>query len=796
MANYQLLKADIDEKVYENAQQKITGANLNAVLNAMVTTLGAEYQFAGVATIDTNPENPDAKVFYFANGKGTYTNFGGLEVTEDEVVVLYWDSAWHKVATGIASQEKLSELEQEQIQGGIYDVTANNDGVTFSSLSELLSSENLSTLIPVDVRCGGMSIRFVQSSDNKYVQFRYMETTTTGIPNPFLDTVNWQSEQVDSVPVKMSKNLAESGGIERSIEESVGLSIDLSRGYYDPSGNIIIDNPGYGHTNVLEENFIRENWNITPNSLIVWNNNALTWKYWSKRQQIKKFDHIAYNFQTKKSNAVCIRTSYLYNREQYISELVGNSPMGTSASTITSAVAEHESDIILLNNKLGASFILTQGYYNTSGVIIDSVVYGHTDILNESVVRTNWSITPNSVAAWKGSTFKFQYWPNIEKIGEFDKISYNFQTTERSVYNLTPTILSDKVVTLETKIGNTHLNTSAETITEAINELNSYTKRGAIDFAGKKVAIIGDSISTNGNLTAQNPYGNVPEIIIQSEDIGVTLQAYPTYYDIGVTVGGHEIVSSDVGTELTFVPIAEDVGKMIGKPLTYNPASTIVWWEILQQQLGIVPIPVCWSGSSITSHEGNTDNLKTSYAWHDATIRKCGIRIPGTMTRTAPDIVLIYRGTNDFSHVPFTKITPNYYDAVPWRYPDTDVIADGYGYLQGLCLTVKKLRTAYPNAIIFLCTMNTFKRVDDSLFAIDNDLNTLPQYSKAIRETADFLGCGVIEFDKDGITYENCYSEGYITDSETHPTHPSNKGHKVMGNRAILDLIMKCNSLS
>ena len=113
MANYQLLKADIDKKVYQNGEQEITGANLNAVLNAMVTTLGAEYQFAGVATIDTNPENPDAKVFYIANGKGTYTNFGGLEVTEDEVVVLYWDTAWHKVSTGIASNEKLSELEQD-----------------------------------------------------------------------------------------------------------------------------------------------------------------------------------------------------------------------------------------------------------------------------------------------------------------------------------------------------------------------------------------------------------------------------------------------------------------------------------------------------------------------------------------------------------------------------------------------------------------------------------------------------------------------------------------------------------
>ena len=68
------------------------------------------YLFAGIATIDTNPRIHDAKVFYIANGKGIYTNFGGIEVTEDDVVVLYWDTAWHKVATGIASQEKLSEL--------------------------------------------------------------------------------------------------------------------------------------------------------------------------------------------------------------------------------------------------------------------------------------------------------------------------------------------------------------------------------------------------------------------------------------------------------------------------------------------------------------------------------------------------------------------------------------------------------------------------------------------------------------------------------------------------------------
>ena len=62
------------------------------------------------------------------------------------------------------------------------------------------------------------------------------------------------------------------------------------------------------------------------------------------------------------------------------------------------------------------------------------------------------------------------------------------------------------------------------------------------------------------------------------------------------------------------------------------------------------------------------------------------------------------------------------------------------------------------------------------------------EYNRAIREAAEYLGCGLIEFDKDGITFENCYSEGFITDSATIPTHPNDKGHRVMGKRAVLDL--------
>lgn len=130
MSNYNNLKTTIDANIKQNGNQEITGPILNSVLNQMVNILGTGYQFAGVAVLDTDPGTPDAKVFYIANGKGKYEKFGGLEVTEDEVVVLYWDSAWHKVSTGIASQAKLSELEKVV---GTYSASASsvNNGKNF-----------------------------------------------------------------------------------------------------------------------------------------------------------------------------------------------------------------------------------------------------------------------------------------------------------------------------------------------------------------------------------------------------------------------------------------------------------------------------------------------------------------------------------------------------------------------------------------------------------------------------------------------------------------------------------------
>lgn len=150
MSNYNSLKATIDANIKQNGNQEITGQILNSVLNRMVATLGAGYQFAGVAVSDTDPGTPDAKVFYIANGKGTYEKFGGINVTEDDVVVLYWDSSWHKVSTGIASQAKLTEL---------------NEKVDALALGAFYGYFPDSSSLPVDVTTPGYAY---VGSDNPY----------------------------------------------------------------------------------------------------------------------------------------------------------------------------------------------------------------------------------------------------------------------------------------------------------------------------------------------------------------------------------------------------------------------------------------------------------------------------------------------------------------------------------------------------------------------------------------------------------------------------------------------------
>ncbi len=120
MSNYSVLKALLDTKFYENSDNEITGTKANEAVKAMVDSLGAGYQYMGVATLTptaTDPGTPDYKCFYIASEAGTYTNFldsnsDPLVVNDGEVAVLKYDTAWSKGVTGAATAASVTELGQ------------------------------------------------------------------------------------------------------------------------------------------------------------------------------------------------------------------------------------------------------------------------------------------------------------------------------------------------------------------------------------------------------------------------------------------------------------------------------------------------------------------------------------------------------------------------------------------------------------------------------------------------------------------------------------------------------------
>lgn len=113
MANWSTLKAAIASVIKTNGNQEITGQLLQNVLNNIVSSVGENSTFAGIATPTTNPGVPDGNVFYLATEAGTYSNFNGIEIASGEAVILEWRERWTKKVTGFATQQHFSELDKK-----------------------------------------------------------------------------------------------------------------------------------------------------------------------------------------------------------------------------------------------------------------------------------------------------------------------------------------------------------------------------------------------------------------------------------------------------------------------------------------------------------------------------------------------------------------------------------------------------------------------------------------------------------------------------------------------------------
>lgn len=106
--NYQVLIDGVKAVIKQNGNEEITGDLLQQTLLAMISALGVGYQFVGVATPDTVPGTPDARVCYLCVGAGNYANFGTQFVLDGtNIAICRFDSVWTNVLIDIPSKSSV-----------------------------------------------------------------------------------------------------------------------------------------------------------------------------------------------------------------------------------------------------------------------------------------------------------------------------------------------------------------------------------------------------------------------------------------------------------------------------------------------------------------------------------------------------------------------------------------------------------------------------------------------------------------------------------------------------------------
>lgn len=108
MGNYDELKQAVSDVIKTNGNQEITGQLLQNTLLSIISTIGANATFAGIATPETNPGTPDGNIFYIAVKSGVYNNFNAIEIKAGQTFVLSNENgSWVGTELGLSTTRQV-----------------------------------------------------------------------------------------------------------------------------------------------------------------------------------------------------------------------------------------------------------------------------------------------------------------------------------------------------------------------------------------------------------------------------------------------------------------------------------------------------------------------------------------------------------------------------------------------------------------------------------------------------------------------------------------------------------------
>nr|DAF95912.1 MAG TPA: hypothetical protein [Siphoviridae sp. ctzr51] len=120
MGNYEQLKQAVSAVIKKNGNQEITGEIMQNTLLSIISTIGNDATFAGIAVPETNPGTPDQNVFYIASQPGNYSNFGSIKLVDQVLILTNKNGYWVKFDAGITTAAKVAELEERSNANSAY----------------------------------------------------------------------------------------------------------------------------------------------------------------------------------------------------------------------------------------------------------------------------------------------------------------------------------------------------------------------------------------------------------------------------------------------------------------------------------------------------------------------------------------------------------------------------------------------------------------------------------------------------------------------------------------------------
>ena len=151
MANYQELKQAIADVIKTNGNQEITGAILQNVLKSIVSVIGENATFAGIATPETNPGTPDQNIFYIASSNGVYSNFDGYKLEDEIVLFVNKSQSWKHVLCNIYNKDKVKKSAANDISNIIYVIGTKTNVYVNKSGEEVYTSAANRELYEIDL---------------------------------------------------------------------------------------------------------------------------------------------------------------------------------------------------------------------------------------------------------------------------------------------------------------------------------------------------------------------------------------------------------------------------------------------------------------------------------------------------------------------------------------------------------------------------------------------------------------------------------------------------------------------